>query len=199
MSRATTIALANTLMDSLGDTTQLGSYYDDVVLELGRGVLPGVVALVGAGFVAGVADTGTYTWPTTAIRVLAVAYDTRQLAEAMAGEADLFDREWRSTRGVPIAYVTADENQRVSRLVPVPAVSGVALGVDTPFTWTAWPGENVTFIYTEQRTDVHLDEELAVALEIMAREYSRDSNHHDPVAAAIAKQLSTLFFRSIYR
>lgn len=192
MSRATTITLANTLMDNLGDTTQLGQFYDDIVFELGRGLFPGVVSLTGAGFVAGVGGTATYSFPSTAIRVLGVCYDANQLAEAGPAEADFFDVYWRRTRGRPVSFATADEDQRIVRLLPIPAHDGNTI-VGTPFTWTTWPSENLTFIYTENRADVHLDEELAIALEMCAREYSRDSNHHDMAAAQVARQLSKLF------
>lgn len=195
MSRATTIAYANTLLDSLGDTTQLTTYYDNVVLEIALGRWPDVVSLVDAAHVAVVAEDGVYAFPTAAIRVIGLHYDARELAEATPGEADSFDRQWRITRGEPLAFVTSGEDHRDVRLVPVPAANGAALAGNTPFNWTTWKAGNLTFVYTKTENDMDADEELFLALEIAARELSRDSNHHDSNAADLAKQLASVFLK----
>lgn len=194
MSRATTITYANTLLDSLGDTTQLGQYYDEITMEIARGTWPDVVSMVGADFRQGVTGTSLYLFPDAAIRLLSVHYDRLQLAEASPSEADAYDREWRVTRGEPVAYTMADEADNTIRVVPVPDVTGESPTGITPVDFGAatWPSNNVAFVYTTN-TSVHTDEEMWLALEMVARELARDSNHHDEEAAGLAKTLADLF------
>lgn len=193
MSRATTITYANTLLDSLGDTTQLGQFYDELSFEVARGVWEDVVSVTDAAFVRGVGGTALYVYPSTAVRLLSVHYDSKQLAETTPAEADVYDRTWRVTPGDPIAYTEADEDDFTVRLVPVPAVTGIDPTGSTPYSFTTWPNEAVAFIFTDGTTDVHSDEEMWFALEMVARELARDSNHHDANASELAKNLADLF------
>jgi hypothetical protein len=195
MSRATTITLANTLANSEADTTKLGDYYDEAVRELGLGVLvPGAVSLTGAEYAAGVEGQAEYDFPATALKLLYVLYDRSQLAFAQTDEANLYDEEWRNMRGVPVSFLTADQDQRTIAVIPTPDVDGQSVGLNTPFT-TTFPGENLTFIYTEERDDVHSDEELPLALTILSRELSRDSNHADGNAAQLAAAIAAMLWK----
>lgn len=198
MSRATTITYANTLLDGLGDTTQLGQFYDEIAMEIARGTWPEVVSVTNAAFAQGSAGSSLYSFPNNATRLLSVHYDRKQLAEATPSEADFYDREWRLTRGEPIAYTMADEDEKTVRLVPLPDVNGADPSGITPYDFgptlpaDPWPSNNVAFIYT-QADNVHSDEEMWLAMEMVARELSRDSHHADETAAGLAKTLADLF------
>ena len=197
MSRATTITFAASLANpniTITDATKLGDYYDEAVRELGLGVLvPGAVSLTGAEFVAAVEGQAEYDWPTTALKILYVLYDRSQLSFAATDEALLYDEEWRNLRGVPISFLTADQDQRTIAVVPTPEVDGQTVGVLTPY--TGFPAENLTFIFTEERDDVHSDEELPLALTILTRELSRDSDHTDQNTAAVAAAMGAMFWK----
>lgn len=197
MPKANVLALVSTLSDSVADATQVSNYYDDVVFEMAQGVFPGP-SLTDAAFVAVVDGQANYSFPTDAVRVLLLHYDTTDLPKEAQKGAELFNKDWRSDRGRPAAFVVADEDRRTVSLIPIPDVDGQAIGVLTPFSAT-FPAENLTFIFTEERDDVHLDEELPLALEILGREFARDSNHHDAQASDFAKQLSGLLFGLVHR
>lgn len=197
MSRATTITLAASLANpnaTITDATKLGDYYDEAVRELGLGVLvPGAMSLTGAEFVAATEGEDTYTIPTTALKLLYVFYDRSQLSFAATDEALIYDEEWRNARGVPVSFLTADQDQRTIAVCPTPDVDGQTIGVTTPF--TGFPSENLLFIYTEERADVATDEELPLALTILSRELARDSNHTDQNTAMLAAALAAMFWK----
>ena len=197
MPKADVLTLVSTLSDSVADTTQITNYYNDVVFEMAQGVFPGP-SLTGAAFVEVVAGTANYAFPVDAVRVLLLNYDTTDLPKEGERGATLFNKDWRADQGRPAAFIVTDENRRTVSLVPVPDTDGQAVGVLTPFSAT-FPAENLTFIYTEERDDVHLDEELPLALEILAREFARDSNHHDAQASDFAKKLAGLLFGLVHR
>lgn len=197
MAKADVLALVSMLSDSTSSSTQVSNYYNDVVFEMADGVFPGP-SLTNASFVAVVEGTANYTYPAALVRLIAVLYDARDLVRESQRGAELFNRDWRGDFARPVAYVLNDEDLRTLSLIPVPDTSGQTIGVLTPFSAT-FPAENLTFIFTEERDDVHLDEELPLALEILGREWSRDSDHHDAQAAEIAKKLSGLLFGLVNR
>jgi hypothetical protein len=199
MAKADVLALVATLADSVSSATQVSNYYDDAVYEMANGaLLEDTLSLTDAAFVAIVEGTGVYTFPTALVRALAIHYDARDLLRETRRGAELYARDWRATRAQPAAYVLNDEDERTLSLVPVPDTAGQALGILTPFSAT-FPAENLMFIYTEERDDVHLDEELPLTLEVLGREMARDSDHHDATMADLAKKLATLLFALIHR
>ena len=198
MAKADVLALVSTLSDSTSSATQVSNYYDDVVHEMSAGAILPDASLTDAAFVAVTEGTGVYTFPTALVRLLSVHYDSRDLLRETRRGAELYDADWRATRDRPTAYVLNDEDLRTLSLVPVPDTTGQAIGILTPFS-SSFPAENLTFIYTEERDDVHLDEELPVTLEILGREMARDSNHHDAQMAEVAKKLAGLLFGLVHR
>lgn len=196
MAKADVVTLANVLSDSISDTTILGLYYDDVVDEIARGVIlpDGMHSLTGATYLLAEATVFQYALPTSGVRFLGVFYDTHQLAEDDPKSVEQVETHWYGLayRGEPAVYVRVDEDQKTVAIVPAPDRDGEALGVLTPT--TGFPADNVMMFYTEVRTDVHTDEELAVALEILARELARDSDHQDADTSKLASQIATLLF-----
>jgi len=173
MAKADVTALVTTLANSTDDTTATGQYYDDIVEELGFGPTP----LTSASYVAVTQGTRNYTLPTAALKTLAVFYDDTQLYLAKRQELATYDENWRTRPGPPAVAALVDTDQRTLDLIPVPDQSGDTVGGATPF--TTFPSNNLTFIYSNNASDVHSWEELPIALDILAREFGRDSDHYD--------------------
>lgn len=163
---------------TLSDSTAIDRYYADIVRELGLTA----ESAVNAEFVAVTAADPTYALPTAAVRLLALIYDDEDLRPTARRGLDAYDPEWRTRKGRPLSHTMQDEDVRMVRLVPVPDRSGETIGASTPFVDT-FPGNNLTFIYTENVTDVLPWDELWVALDVASREFARESDHFDPVTA----------------
>ncbi len=183
MAKADVLQLVADLTDGLADQTVAGETYDDVVVELG---MKPNESMTGAQYVATTSGTSQYSYPTTTLRLLGLMHDAKTLQISDINEAQAYDKQWRTTRGEPLAWLIEQESRRTFTLVPVPNRTGATVGVATPF--TTFPEGNVTAIYTENRTDVHPWEELYVALVVAERELSRDSDHTDlQLAEALGK------------
>lgn len=172
---------------ALTDSTAIDRYYADIVHEAGLTS----EGATNASFVAGVKGTAQYALPTAAVRLLALIYDDTELRTTMRRALESYDPDWRTRKGRPASFTTQDEDARVQRVVPVPDRNGATIGLSTPFTGT-FPDNNLTFIYTENVTDVLPWDELWVALDVTAREFGRDSDHFDPELSTMYQQLATV-------
>ena len=192
MAKADCTALVATLAVSVNDSTATTQYYVDVVEELGFEYAP----LTGAAYVATTQGTKNYTLPTAAQRGLAFFYDDNQLYFADKNELAASDENWETRQGSPIVITFDHTDQRTFDIVPVPDQAGDAIGASTPF--TADIGNVITVIYANNPDDVHSWEELPVALEILSREFARDSAHKDENAAKAWKGLAELFYQLVF-
>lgn len=183
--------LAGPRMDSvaLSESARVSEYYSDVVQEVG---LDRVEGSADASFIAVTAGTATAALPTDAIRMLFLAYDDAQLWPTLRRALEASDPAWRVRQGRPISYTAQDEDTRTVRLVPVPDRTGAAIGGSTPFTGT-FPDGNLLMAYTATVTDVLAWDEMWVALEILGREFGRESDHFDPEFSKQALQLAQVF------
>lgn len=177
---------------ALAETAARSRYYADVVYE--AGLMRERVC--NAAFVATTQGTAEYTQPASAIRALMVLYDTQQLRPSGRRALESYDTDWRSNRGRPLSFAPFDEDIHVYRLVPVPAASSVVIGGTTPFDaaigGVAFPTDALTFIYTDNATDVLAWDELWVALEVLGREFGRESDHFDLLFSTTARQIASL-------
>ena len=194
MPQADVFALVDELVGTRSDTLALpeaasrARYYADVVYENG---LQREMGSVNAAFVAVVEGTATYAQPATAIRTIGLIYDDKQLRPTARQGNEAYDKDWRSRKGRPAAFTTQDEDLHTFRLVPVPNLNGETIGVSTPFTGS-FPDNNLTFLYTDNVTDVLPWDEMWVALEVISRETGRDSDHFDPTLSKLARQLAAM-------
>lgn len=188
MAKADVLQLVADLSDSLADQTACSSTYDDLVYQL---ALSKNESLTNASFVQSTAGTAQYSYPTTAIRILGVLFDTNHLEPSDVMEAQAYDAEWRANRGDPRVWLLEQESRRTFTLVPVPNMTGATVGVTTPF--TGFPEGNSLVLYNEFRANVHAWEELVMALEILVQEFSRDSDHTDAEFAKACAELSKGF------
>jgi len=187
MPQADVLSLVNLLSTGLRDSTAASNYYTRIVLEHGSMR----TSLTDATYVAGVADQLTYSKPTAAIRILGVFYDQAWLYGEDERSLQRFDPFWRELSGAPAVYSFDAETLDTIAVVPRPARSGAAIGVTTPF--TGFPSDNLTVVYTNNAADVQPWEELAVACDILAREFGRWSDHQDTSASATWRQLADFF------
>ncbi len=193
MAKADVIALAEDFAGlrsdaaTLSDATAIDRYYGDVVRELGLTA----ESACNAAFVAVVDGTATYALPSTAVHLMALLYDDTDLRVTMRRALEAYEHDWRTRKGRPRAYLNQDEDVRTFRIVPVPDRSGDTIGGSTPFTGT-FPGNNLTFLFTENVTDVLPWDELWTALDVTSREFSRESDHFDPVLADTFLKLASV-------
>jgi hypothetical protein len=186
MAKADVLALVNLLSTGLRDSTAADDYYDRIVFEHGLQR----ESLTGAAYVLGVADQLTYSLPTSAIRVLGIFYDSIWLYREDKRGVERFDPYWRQLPGEPRVFLKDNTDQRQFDVVPRPTRGGTTIGADTPL--TADLADNLAVVYTANTADVQPWEELAVAAEILAREFGRDSDHQDLTSAKTWRSLADL-------
>lgn len=185
MAKADVLQLVSDLSAGLADQTAASAFYNDVVYEMGLGRS---VSLTGAAFVQATKSAGQYSFPVTAVRPLLLFYDETSMHPSDTKEAEAYDKEWRATLGEPRVWLVEHETNRVFTVLPVPRRSGAAVGATTPF-GAALPEANFLVVYTENRADVHAFEELIVALQVLGREFDRESDHTDHTAAQYCTML----------
>ncbi len=193
MAKADVLALVDLLAgtrsdsESLATATTRSAYYDEAVSEHGL-IREGAMD---AEFVAVTNGTATYTFPTDAVRVLAWIFDATTLRPTNRRALEAYDSEWRTRRGTPQSFTMQDEDARTVRLVPVPDAAGQAISTSTPFA-DVFPDGNLTAIYTDGGDDHPVWDELWLALDVLSREFARDSDHIDTEFATAAGQLATV-------
>ncbi len=173
---------------TLTDSTAIDQYYRDAVYEFGL-LLDG---LTDADFVATTNGTAVYTQPSDAIQVLMLCYGEVQLRPTMRRALEAYAPLWRTKRGSPQSFTTTDANIHQWRMVPIPDHDGSTIGALTPFD-AEFPADNLTFISTITADNVPLIDELWLTFDVLAREFSRESDHRDPQFAKVCLQLSILF------
>lgn len=186
MAKSDVLDLVDTLSRARADRDICSTYYDDIVYEM---ALQGT--LTAASLVATTADNASYDLPATAVTVLAAVYDTFQLPHTSLKELEAINPTWRSEVGDPIAFVTEDEPVRTVRLYPIPDrtskdfifMFGSPLGLD-------FPEYSLALLHTETRTNLATYFDLPVALEILAREFNRESDHKDSEFAEVCRSLA---------
>lgn len=201
MSNAAITTIITSLAVVTADTTATNSFQDDVIFELSRGAYPDVLATVGASFVATTANTERYSIPTasSARTPLMIFWDDLQLLLLRKQEAWEYSQAWRdSPRHQVVGYTFDPEDRTAFSLVPPPSRAGATIGGNTPTSVTTWPQENITIIYATSDTafagTTYDDLKLPIALEVLAREFGRDSNHQDVAFSNYCHGMADFFF-----
>jgi hypothetical protein len=197
MPQADVLQLVTDLSDGLADATAATNFYSDIVFLMGTdvdGTLTNIQTVANS-----IGPVSNVTSPATTITELLVIYEDTELDRANPTEVTAFNPYWRATIGEPRVWMQEDRPKHLQRILPNPSRPQTGQGGALPLDPTTTdPGFGATtFIYTETRTDVHPEEELALALEIIAREFARDSDHTDRNLAQACRSLSGVFFRMI--
>lgn len=203
MANAAVTTLINRIVGSsistLIDSAATDNYQNDVILEIARGAFPGFLAQTDAAFIALTRNTVEYDFPSGFRLPLMICFDDTQLAHARFDEALNFSQDWRNTAEKPIAFIQDPVDRDKFEIIPPSnyesaGVAGTPLAPPTP-----WPTEALTFIGTESNTlwaeSCLADTHLALAFEVIAREFSRDSDHKDSDLAALAKSFASIFWQ----
>jgi hypothetical protein len=200
MPKADVLQLVADLTNGLADQTNASQIYSDLITELGR---DSSWTMVRVQAFAGVAGEGDYQpsalGVTDIVDILSVLYDGRHLARSDVAEAKYYDRYFRVHLGRPRVWIEQDAPREGFQLYPIPSLSSVTAGPYDPTTHALAEGD-VVVVYTHDPSvlpNCHLEEELAVALEVVAREMSRDSDHTDKTLAQIARTLSGMLFQMV--
>ena len=148
------------------------------------------------GWIAGVtllptsAGTAVYGPGPTAVRVLATFWDDRALARTRIDELRWTEVQFRDAVGTPVAWVQAEETTEQFRVSPTPDVGSTAFTYDSATHLGAgFPPNALGVIATETRADYPTWLNLPLALLVLAREFSRESDHRDPAFAQACGEL----------
>lgn len=174
MAKADVLTLVSNFGVNAVDANETTILYDEVVRELGlRGVL------VGTEQINVIAGAATYKLLSDMKQILEIhGIGGRLSRETVNGLQAIFGANWRDMKSTPLAFTTIEEEDKVVRLVPEPTEA-----------------DTMTVLRAEEPTDVPVWLELPVAMEVLSREYSRESDHQDIAFAALAHELSTLLFQ----
>lgn len=183
MSRADVLTLAQFYANDLADNSALDRFLDDVIYEQGREPIMMAVSLDSI-----VSGQGPYDYPAGAIELFDVFFDGKILSCERQETLEVLSRTWQSSTGTPIAWVKENEEKAQYRLYPksTAATGSMSFPNGEPF-GVDLPDNALVIIHSEYRQDVLPWMEDWIALEIAAREFSRESDHQDP---AIAKALA---------
>lgn len=173
MSKATTLTLISDLGLSDVDGTETDRLYDDVVRELGY---QEVVTAIGT--VAVTAGTATYNPPTNTLEILEIE-NLQGIVDKMSIHSlqGIFGVMWRDQSGVPLMWTEDDQSDKAIRLVPNPDIN-----------------DTLQVINVQYRTDLPSWLEMPIALEVLYREYIRESNHQDIEFAKLCRKMAKLWF-----
>lgn len=191
MSRSDVLQLCQDLSTNQSDADAIDKFYDDVVSDLGRGDW-----LVTTDVLAATAGTAQYNPVSTIVELRGVWYDDRWLYKESLRSIEALNPNWRDERGTPRAYIIEDETNLQFRLYPRPAVDsktpggGEEMGLE-------FPEYSVVVLMTEIRETLPAWLELPVAFEILAREFGRESDHHDPTFAKSCKEISQMLLKMV--
>lgn len=174
MAKADVLTLVDDFSLSIADSDETTVLYDEVVRELGFAEV-----LTSTEVQTLVAKTEVLTFEDDTLRALEVhTGDVGRLDRTRTNSVrGVFGNSWRDLVGTTRAYVKDHEDEQSVRLVPKPAEA-----------------LDVTVIRTDRRDDVPLWLELPVALEVLSREMSRESDHQDVTFSTAAARLSRLLF-----
>ncbi len=191
MPKADTLALTQMLAVQSADAATIEAFYNDTMVELAAEnwfCVAEVIPLLPAQLKIELGNI---------VNLLALIYDDADLGMVSLRLIEFIDAGWRQRVGRPTSYVREDENAKTVALYPQPDVPsnpltmllGEPLGSDYPvysavkFFSQAPLDPLQPFFYLE----------LVVALRILSREFTRESDHQDQEYGGAAQALSDLF------
>lgn len=149
--------------------------------------------LVAATLVPQVAGVATVAAPASAIRVLACCADDTALSLETPRGLDSVSAQWRAQVGRPVAYLWAEEPDRVLRLWPIPTTTSAAESFPTGTPLGAdFPTDSLVLLHTETPRDAPAWLDLLLACHVLALEFPRDAPSRDPEVTAAATALARL-------
>ena len=191
--RATVLALVTTLSVSQNDAAMSERFYDEIIIDLAKQRW-----FVNIEQVPVVVGQAVYDYPTVAVHLLHVFFGAAQLEPAKLRELEYVNSQWRVEKGEPLSYVREAEDTKTFRVYPIPDTPTVVPAVlyGEPLGRDFRDGA-ITELYLETRTTLPDYLDVPVALKIMEREFSRESDHQHPVLAKTAGRLGDLMLQMV--
>ena len=187
--RADVLALVQLLANNAADAALINSFYDEMVIALAEQRW-----LTQASLLTFTKGATSVNLPGNAIEILDLFYDNTPLTELSLEDLKMvFGESWRNQKGYPRAYTLESETKKSMEVCPAPQfpASPVIPIHGLPIGWD-YPTYNGVIINSETRNDVPVYLELPLALMILEREYTRESDHQDLVLAGAAGALAAL-------
>jgi len=185
MSQAGVLALVDAYGFDLDAHPQVEGFYADLMWDAARWGVSTSVQLLES-----VRGDGEYRTPLDEGAIHAIFYDDVQLSPTRLQSLEAVDADWRSVIGRPNSYIREDQNAHEFRVYPVPDESSV----DFSFLFGSplghdFPARSLGIVQGEHRDDLPAWLDVPLALQILAREYARESDHRDPAFAKACKDL----------
>lgn len=149
--------IVNLLSNGQADTNLFQLQYNDVVNTLGPKRWHTTTAIVNV-----TEGTPLITLPASLLDLIKIIYDGKSCSLLELREVEVLNSGWRNAVGTPIAYIEEAESAQTVELYPAPYTN-------SPPTALA--------IYVESRANVLPILTLPVALLVLQREFSRESDH----------------------
>jgi hypothetical protein len=168
----------------------LDTYFSDIVNEVSLDPDSPYVNVRSIGTIAGQAVYSLTSFLSGATQALQIMFSGKVLSRADYSELSLDNDSWFSDGlGVPAVWTEENESWLNFRIVPTPLLTGGHIGGTGPIR-----EGDLTAIHTETRTDPQPEEELSYVMELLAREFARDSDHTDHTFAQTCRNLGRLFW-----
>jgi hypothetical protein len=192
MIRDAVLDITDALALGLADRDQCGTYYDDLIRILGQSEI-----LTNGAAQTTTANTRTYETPDEAVDVLAVFAGERHLQATPENALESINKDWRSETGTPRVLTLEDENENSFSLYPTPNTTVTPSAIfATAFGAGFLPGQ-ISILYTEERTDIPDWLALFVAVAVMEREFTRESDHRDIPTSSAATALAAIIKKMV--
>lgn len=186
MSQADVLNLVAELSNGQADATLAMGFYTDAINELADRHFLTTTDL--ADFTEGGTELAL---PTVLRDLLGVVYNDAQIDEMTLRQLEHVDPRWRDRLGKPRGWTRETETAKTIALFPTPDVDASPY-VSGPPLGTGYPKFNGVLFYSGFRDPVPQQLELVIAFWILAREYSRESDHQNAEWAAFAENMTAL-------
>ena len=177
MTRAQIITLADSLAHGASASTPLQDSFDDVLERLAKTTSP----FINTETFSPTDGTAEYSYPASAVMLLAVFHGAKQLPIVTGKELEAYDEDWKATaasEGTPIVATYHERDARKVRLFPTPDTTATNGG---------------TFVFAENRTtDIPVWLALPIIFEMLADDFSYPSSHQDKEMAQVCQDMAEI-------
>ena len=187
MTKAAVLTLISDLSFTQTDATAIGTFYDEVVRDLG---LSDTIARTS--FIQAVAGTASYARPAAAIKRLHTFFDSIHLYMENLLNLMATNPRWRDELSTPTCVVDENEDEDTFTLYPNPTDGSGSVG--SADLGTAFVVNSITSIHTNFETDLPVWLELPITYTVLAMEFMRESDHRDMAFAGACAVLAQLMW-----
>ena len=178
-------SLGAVLSLGVANNTDLTEDYESVIAEMAH---VGWESITRVDYIQPVVDQATYSYPSAAIVLTHLRYDTRPMVPLRWADFNVVgDGLWQERVGDPIAWTTHGVPERQFRVYPTPERTGPTLAGHTPYTKHI---ERTLTVVSLADGDEPAYETLWVTLDCLARQTERDAKHGDQAWAEACRTVA---------